>query len=380
MRPPRNARSRATAPVFASEALAASVQAGLEAADVHAYTEAGVHFERALELWDASVDRVDLLARTAQAARFAGDPERAVALCREAIELTDDPARKALLYERLGEYHFWDDEAALECYRHALELLPGEPRLLAAEGHALFGLRRWEDARERCEAALEAGAGPRITLGRGAGLPRRAGRRRGAPAARAGTRRERRGDRACLHAPRRAPSRARRSRGGARGDGRRRARGGAARAARLVRAFHVRQRAPTTCCGSGAGTRRRPGSPRPSGSTCRGPPRRCGEASPGCSELPRRRRGGATRTRRAADDGLPSEFLAPLGGARADAGDVRRRPRRGARAPGRRVGRRPGSALHAAAVFARAAGGGGRRRPRPCAPARAGHGARRRAR
>ena len=147
------------------QALAASVQAGLEAADVHAYTEAGVHFERALELWDASVDRVDLLARTAQAARFAGDPERAVALCREAIELTDDPARKALLYERLGEFHFWDDEAALECYRHALELLPGEPRLLAAEGHALFGLRRWEDARERCEAALEAGAGPRITLG-----------------------------------------------------------------------------------------------------------------------------------------------------------------------------------------------------------------------
>jgi DNA-binding CsgD family transcriptional regulator/Tfp pilus assembly protein PilF len=147
------------------QALAASVQAGMEAAGVHAYAEAGVHFERALELWDPSVDRVDLLARAAQAARFAGDPERAVVLCREAIELTDDPARKALLYERLGEFHFWDDEAALECYRQALALLPGEPRLLAAEGHALFGLRRWEQARERCESALEAGAGPRITLG-----------------------------------------------------------------------------------------------------------------------------------------------------------------------------------------------------------------------
>jgi DNA-binding CsgD family transcriptional regulator/tetratricopeptide (TPR) repeat protein len=147
------------------QALAASVQAGLEAADVHAYAEAGVHFERALELWDPSVDRVELLARAAQAARFAGDPERAVALCREAIELTDEPERKALLYERLGEFHFWDDEAALECYGRALALLPGEPRLLAAEGHALFGLRRWDEARERCEAALEAGAGPRITLG-----------------------------------------------------------------------------------------------------------------------------------------------------------------------------------------------------------------------
>ncbi|HEX6023144.1 MAG TPA: AAA family ATPase [Solirubrobacter sp.] len=147
------------------QALAASVQAGSEAAGIHAYAEAVVHFERALELWDASVDRVDLLARAAQAARFAGDPDRAVALCREAIELTDDPARKALLYERLGEFQFWDDEAALECYRQALALLPGEPRLLAAEGHALFGLRRWEEARERCEAALDAGAGPRITLG-----------------------------------------------------------------------------------------------------------------------------------------------------------------------------------------------------------------------
>jgi DNA-binding CsgD family transcriptional regulator len=147
------------------QALAASLQAGLEAADVHAYAEAGVHFERALELWDPSVDRVELLARAAQAARFAGDPERAVALCREAIELTDEPERKALLYERLGEFHFWDDEAALECYGRALALLPGEPRLLAAEGHALLGLRRWDEARERCEAALDAGAGPRITLG-----------------------------------------------------------------------------------------------------------------------------------------------------------------------------------------------------------------------
>ena len=100
---------------------------------MYAYDEARVHFERALELW-TSVDRVDLLARAAQAARFAGDPERAVALCREAIELTDEPARKALLYERLGEFHFWDDEAALECYERALALLPGEPRLLAARG------------------------------------------------------------------------------------------------------------------------------------------------------------------------------------------------------------------------------------------------------
>ena len=148
-----------------SEALAASVEAGVAAAEVFAYAEAAVHFERALELADASVDRVDLLARAAQAARFSGDPERAVAHCREAIALELDGERRARLYERLGEYHFWDDGIALECYEQALALTPGAPRLLAAKGHALMGLRRWDEARACCEAGLAAGAAPRITLG-----------------------------------------------------------------------------------------------------------------------------------------------------------------------------------------------------------------------
>ena len=37
--------------------------------------------------------------------------------------------------------------------------------MLGARGHALMGLRRWEESRACCEAALAAGAGPRITLG-----------------------------------------------------------------------------------------------------------------------------------------------------------------------------------------------------------------------
>jgi DNA-binding CsgD family transcriptional regulator len=146
-------------------ALTASVAAGIEAAGVYAYAAALVHFERALELWDPSVDRVELLTQAAGAARWAGEPERAVALCREAIELTDEPALKARLFERLGECHFWDDEAALTCYERALALAPGDPRLLAAKGHALMGLRRWDESRACCEAALSAGAWPRITLG-----------------------------------------------------------------------------------------------------------------------------------------------------------------------------------------------------------------------
>ena len=77
-----------------AEALAASVEAGSRPPRVYAYAEARVHFERALELGDASVDRVELLARAAQAARFSGDPERAVALCREAIALEHEPRRQ----------------------------------------------------------------------------------------------------------------------------------------------------------------------------------------------------------------------------------------------------------------------------------------------
>ena len=145
------------------EALTASIEAGRRAASVFAYEEAAVHFERALELSDGT--DVELLARAAQAARFSGDPERAVRRCREAIALEPDDARRARLYERLGEYQFWDDEAALGCYEEALKLTPGDPRLLAAKGHALMGLRRWSEARACCEAGLAAGAAPRITLG-----------------------------------------------------------------------------------------------------------------------------------------------------------------------------------------------------------------------
>ena len=57
--------------------------------------------------------------------------------------------------------HSWDDRAALDCYEQALRVLPPGPlperaRLLAAQGHALMGLRRWEESRDRCEAALAA--------------------------------------------------------------------------------------------------------------------------------------------------------------------------------------------------------------------------------
>ena len=142
-------------------ALAASLAAADEAEAVFAYPEARVHLERALEL--SEVRRVELLSRAAQAARFDGDRERALELAREALELVDDdPSLAARLCERLGEYESFDDRAALAWYQRALGLLPAEPgperaRVLAAQGHALMGLRRWDEARVCCEAALEQG-------------------------------------------------------------------------------------------------------------------------------------------------------------------------------------------------------------------------------
>ena len=171
-----------------ADALAASVEAGLAAAADHAFAEASSHLDRALELWDPAdapslpVDHTELLVQAARAARFGGDRERSVDLVRQAIAELDpraDPGRAALLHARLGEYLYWDDEAALDCYGRALELLPAgsgteRARLLTAEGHALMGLRRWPEARARCESALaiarELGdareeAAARITLG-----------------------------------------------------------------------------------------------------------------------------------------------------------------------------------------------------------------------
>ena len=107
-------------------------------------------------------DIVELLAERAHAKGL----ELACSIPADLVaQVKGDPLRLARLYERLGEYHFWDDEIALECYEQALTLTPGAPRLLAAKGHALMGLRRWSESRACCEAGLAAGAAPRITLG-----------------------------------------------------------------------------------------------------------------------------------------------------------------------------------------------------------------------
>ena len=170
--------------------LAALIDAALEAERVYAFAEARDHLRQALSLWDGvpdrtpelALDRIGVLAHCAQATRHAGDWDAAVALCRQALERIDvaaEPQRAAALHERIGEYTFWDDDAALAEYARALQLLREQDaaeraRVLAAEALALHYQQRWDEASERAQAAagLAARAGEpsieayaRLTLG-----------------------------------------------------------------------------------------------------------------------------------------------------------------------------------------------------------------------
>jgi hypothetical protein len=123
-----------------SRALAARVRAGLAAERAHAFAEATRHYGRALELWKlvpnpgrpAGLDRVDLLARTADAAAFTGAVQRAVELLEGALAQVDpavEPVRAAALLARLSGHHrgAGDEAGALAAVERAERLLTGRP-------------------------------------------------------------------------------------------------------------------------------------------------------------------------------------------------------------------------------------------------------------
>ncbi|HKE99172.1 MAG TPA: AAA family ATPase [Actinomycetes bacterium] len=154
-------------------ALVASAEAGRAAACVSAYSEAHRQLERALELWDQVPDagertgmrHADLLEQAAEAARWAGYPDRAVALAHQVLATVDparNPARAATLQERLGRY-LWetgDSEGSLDAYDTASGLLAGEQasaeraRVLAAQGAALARNARFRQSLVRSEEAI----------------------------------------------------------------------------------------------------------------------------------------------------------------------------------------------------------------------------------
>ena len=155
-------------------ALRAALNAGLEAERAHAAAEAAEHLGRALELWDAvpewqrppHADRVDVLARAAEATTQSGRPERAIDLATAALELTDaarEPTRAGLLHERRGVWLWWcgRGEDGLVDLEHAVRLIPAQPptpdraRVLAGLGFMLMLTNRHARAREVCEEALE---------------------------------------------------------------------------------------------------------------------------------------------------------------------------------------------------------------------------------
>ena len=169
-RTPDNAPERAhhwDAAGDAGAALDASLEAALAAEEVYAWGEALRHFRRAAELWDAGggdmpMDRVEALARGAEAARISGDYDAAKTLCLEALGHLDhsaDPGRAARLYERLGRYHFHRFDAALAAYIEAQRLLPEgrtaqRARLLGDEALTLSFMARFDEARDRAREAI----------------------------------------------------------------------------------------------------------------------------------------------------------------------------------------------------------------------------------
>jgi DNA-binding CsgD family transcriptional regulator len=112
------------------------------------------------------LDRIGLLELAARAAAES-DPARAAALMREAVRSSDgvvDDTRAGLLKERYGRYAWLagDGFTALEACRDAVRLVSDESattaraRVLASLGQILMVTLRVDEAREVCEAAVEA--------------------------------------------------------------------------------------------------------------------------------------------------------------------------------------------------------------------------------
>ena len=165
-----------------AQALPARVEAGLAAERARAFAEADRHYQRALELWEqvadpgrpAGLDRVDLLARAAEAAAFTGTTERAVGLLEQALDQVDpagEPVRAAVLLSLLGGHRHTalDHGAALAAYAAggAAAGRRGRRRPSVPGCSPITPMGCWRPAAEeaipRCEEAIavaRAGRGP----------------------------------------------------------------------------------------------------------------------------------------------------------------------------------------------------------------------------
>ncbi len=152
------------------EALEAAVAAGLEAEDASAFAEALRHLRFALDVWPGDgeppaavpLDRVELLGRASDIAKYTGDYPQAIAWCEQALAQLDgtaDAARAAAFFERLGRLQTFEGDSGQAAFAEALRLLDpadgvGRARLLGAEGYALWASHEFEAGRKRGEEAL----------------------------------------------------------------------------------------------------------------------------------------------------------------------------------------------------------------------------------
>jgi DNA-binding CsgD family transcriptional regulator/tetratricopeptide (TPR) repeat protein len=157
-----------------THALPASARAGDSAADAYAFSQAAGEYEHALAMWDqvpdpegiAGVDRIELLRRAARALHLVSEHRRAIALLREAVELSRDGTdglRTGALLEQLGRvvYVAGDSATGVALSEEAVSVMPVEPptaeraRAVAGLGqmHMLLGNHR--HAIELCREAVE---------------------------------------------------------------------------------------------------------------------------------------------------------------------------------------------------------------------------------
>jgi tetratricopeptide (TPR) repeat protein len=156
-----------------TRALPAWIAAGRAAEQARAFTEADRHHQRALEPWErvtdperpAGLDRVELLARAADAAARTGGTGRAIGLLEQALGHLVRPAqpvRAAVLLGRLGFHRFraGAEADALAAYQEAERLLTGTPPsaeragVLAGHGLVLMLALQTGEAIPVCQEAI----------------------------------------------------------------------------------------------------------------------------------------------------------------------------------------------------------------------------------
>jgi DNA-binding CsgD family transcriptional regulator/tetratricopeptide (TPR) repeat protein len=157
-----------------ARAFQASVRAGDASTAAYAFSQARDEYEHALALWSqvpdapalAGMDRIELLRRTGRAAYILNDDRRALALHREAVELSEaepDRVRTSVLLEAYGRVLFisGSTSASIDAYRQAVEMIRAEPRaperarVLSGLAQAYMLEGNYRQSTELCREAIE---------------------------------------------------------------------------------------------------------------------------------------------------------------------------------------------------------------------------------